>query len=50
MIRTTKSGKAIHKITFPQMPLAHTLLDGKVGLEIGAAAHNTRGLIFTLSC
>lgn len=31
-------------IKFPEMVLAHKLLDGKKGLEIGAAAHNSFGL------
>jgi SAM-dependent methyltransferase len=29
---------------FPEMPLAHQYLDGKEGLEIGSAAHNSFGL------
>lgn len=33
-----------HSKLFPESPLAHELLDGLVGLEIGGAAHNAFGL------
>jgi hypothetical protein len=43
MIRTTKvNDNYIAK--FPEMKLAHDLLDGLTGIELGAAAHNPFGL------
>ncbi|MBA3762125.1 MAG: methyltransferase domain-containing protein [Chthoniobacterales bacterium] len=41
----SKGQPPAHKgITFPESPLAHKILDGLEGLEIGPAAHNPFGL------
>lgn len=39
-IRIEKGGEAKHNIIFPDHQMAHYLLDGLRGLELGAAAHN----------
>lgn len=44
-IRTTQVPNTSHRnIIFPEHALAHRLLDGLTGLELGAAAHNPFGL------
>jgi SAM-dependent methyltransferase len=44
MIRTTHVSNKHRGITFKEQELAHELLDGLQGIELGAAAHNPFGL------